>query len=79
MTRARLLIVVVLLIAAIGGIRLTAQRLPVPVEPQVITGPDIGFRIEGVDGNTPIGRLVVRVNGRWVDVELGGGKLRPAN
>jgi hypothetical protein len=33
------------------------------------TGADIGFRVEAMRGNTATGRLVVRVNGRWMDAE----------
>lgn len=35
----------------------------------VIAGPDLGFRVEGQRGTIPIGRLVVRVDGQWVEVE----------
>jgi hypothetical protein len=39
--------------------------------PAIVSGDDIGFRITGMtnDGRRQ-GTLVVRVNGRWVDVEL---------
>lgn len=42
---------------------------PNPVAPQVLSGPDVGFRIEGVDPRTgnPMGIWVVRVNGEWVE------------
>jgi hypothetical protein len=35
----------------------------------VLSGSDVGFRIEGVRGGKPVGRLVVRQNGEWVEVE----------
>jgi hypothetical protein len=38
--------------------------------PVVIAGNDLGFRVESHKGNTPVGRLVVRVNGRWVDAQF---------
>src|SRR5688572_17619679 len=41
-----------------------------PVPPRVMTGGDIGFRVVGLRGETPVGRIVVRVNERWVDAEL---------
>jgi hypothetical protein len=44
-----------------------------PVTPTVVSGADIGFRIEGTRGDTPIGRLVIRVNGEWVEPDLGSG------
>ena len=31
-----------------------------PVTPRVLSGGDFGFRVEGVKGETPVGRLVVR-------------------
>lgn len=53
---------------ALAGAGLMAQsRAVVPVpEPVIVSGADIGFRIEGHDGTTPVGTLVVRVDGRWV-------------
>jgi hypothetical protein len=50
-----------------------AQALaPRPVQPVVLTGTDIGFRMEGRRGNTPMGKFVVRVGGEWVAVEFSG-------
>src|SRR5215207_9842423 len=49
----------------------TAQMVAIkPVPPRVMTGADVGFRVEGLRGNTPVGRIVVRVNGDWVEAEL---------
>jgi hypothetical protein len=46
-----------------------------PVTPTVISGNDIGFRMEGRRGTAAVGRLVVRVDGQWVDaVEAMGPK-----
>jgi len=42
------------------------QRMASPI---VISGNDVGFRMEGRKGNTPVGRLVVRIDGQWMDVE----------
>jgi hypothetical protein len=54
----------------------SAQQLP--ASPTVLSGNDIGFRMVGRKGTTPTGRLVVRINGEWVDAELAGGmKLIP--
>ncbi len=37
-------------------------------EPYVLSGDDIGFRVEGVIKDAPAGRLVIRgVNGQWVE------------
>ena len=41
-----------------------------PVPPRVLSGGDFGFRVEGLRGDTPVGRVVVQVNGRWVPVEV---------
>jgi hypothetical protein len=49
-----------------------------PVEPRVLSGNDIGFRIVARQGATPVGNLVVKINDKWVDVQFGGGDpLRP--
>jgi len=39
-----------------------------PPQLRVISGGDLGFRVEGQarDG-TPTGKLVVRINGQWVE------------
>src|SRR5437870_9191430 len=48
------------------------QMVPLPA-PTVVSGNDLGFRIEGTQGATPVGRLVVRRNGQWVEVTFGSG------
>jgi hypothetical protein len=49
----------------------TAQVVAVqPVPPRVMTGADVGFRVEGIRGNIPVGTLVVKVNGEWVAAEI---------
>jgi hypothetical protein len=35
----------------------------------VLSGSDLGFRVEAMRGGKPVGRLVVRQNGEWVEVE----------
>jgi hypothetical protein len=54
-----------------------AQVIPQPVTPTVLSGPDVGFRVEGMRGDTPVGTLVVKVNGRWVAVDFNTNGLRP--
>jgi hypothetical protein len=55
-----------------------AQQSQVPSrEPEVIFGPQLGFRVDSHRGDTPVGALVVRVEGKWVEVEFGG-KFRTA-
>ena len=53
----------------------------VPADPQsgprvIISGSDLGFRVERQSGNTVTGTLVVRVNGQWVVAESGVGVKR---
>jgi predicted secreted hydrolase len=36
-------------------------------QPMVISGNDVGFRIERTQDGIPVGKVVVRVDGRWVD------------
>lgn len=36
----------------------------------IIAGNDLGFRVESHKGATPVGRLVVRVNGQWVEAQF---------
>jgi len=48
---------------------------PNPVPPIVLAGPDIGFRMTGVKRGTPVGQLVVRINGDWKVVEFASGAV----
>ena len=48
------------------------SRQVTPVTPTVISGADFGFRVEGNRGGTPVGTLVVKMNGQWVEAEIGG-------
>jgi hypothetical protein len=55
-----------------------AQRGPRLPEPRVLSGEDIGFRVEGIDpSGKPMGTLVIRVNGNWVEIGSSMGP-RPA-
>ena len=37
--------------------------------PRVVSGADVGFRVEGTDSSgSPTGMFVVRLNGEWVPV-----------
>jgi hypothetical protein len=51
-----------------------AQLRPQPRDPLILSGSDFGFRVEGYgrDGQ-PLGRIVVRVDGRWVEPRETGG------
>ena len=70
--RARLFWTFVAVLAALGTGWTSAQSLHVtPVTPTVVSGADLGFRIEGNRGGTPVGSLVVRMNGQWVEAQVG--------
>ena len=76
----RLVVITLILAAAFAAGRWTHAQVPVqpqnPAQPRgqapvIITGPDLGFRLDGPvssDGR-PAGRLVVRIDGRWVEPE----------
>jgi hypothetical protein len=42
------------------------QTRIVPVAPSVVSGDDVGFRVIGRQGGTPVGHWVVRIDGKWV-------------
>jgi hypothetical protein len=57
---------VVFWLASLVAVGVWAQTSPLS-EQKVISGNDLGFRVERQERGTPIGRLVVRVNGQWVE------------
>lgn len=65
----------------IGVVTVAAQVGTQQVPPKVLSGSDIGFRVESIEpkSGSVIGRIVVNVNGKWVDAYAGGGvpKLTP--
>ena len=78
MTMIRVGFLVLLMCVVVAGavIGLRAQAKP-PIEPQttdvnIITGSDLGFRVEERNVRGVRGTLVVRVDGRWVPVNLPG-------
>jgi len=40
------------------------------VAPTILSGVEIGFRVESWRGETPVGRLIVKIDGKWVEVEF---------
>ena len=71
-----LVVTCVAVIAAVGSLVLAQAPLrpsAPAVDPHVISGPDLGFRVERQQGDRLLGTLVVRVNGKWVDVGAAGG------
>jgi hypothetical protein len=68
--RLRVLLLASLILVASGvwtGAQVYRRQLVDP--PIVLSGSDIGFQVTSRDGNTPVGRLVVRMNGEWVPVK----------
>ena len=49
------------------------QINPLP-EPKVVFGPDFGIRIEGEQNGVPVGPIVVKINGKWVEARIGSTK-----
>ena len=79
MARRAIIALTVLNVGFVGGSWATAQgvylvRQPaqlVAVRPLVVSGADVGFRIEARRGRVPVGKLVVRMDGgAWEDAEL---------
>ena len=54
---------------AVGGYALASESTQ-PIRPTVFSGVDMGFRIEGRKGKTPVGRVVVRIDAQWVAVDV---------
>ena len=67
---------VVLTLVALGSgfvIAHAPAQPPAPAQPQpsqpprILSGPDLGFRVEGIDpAGNPSGTLVVRIKGEWL-------------
>ena len=75
MKRLVLCWVVSLIVVAIGTFAFAQGRL---AQPQMLSGNDIGFRVESIDlGGKAVGTWMVRYNGNWIEVGSTGG-VRPA-
>ena len=56
-------------LAIVGVLALAVTAQVTRSTPRVVTGADLGFRIEGNDRKgQPVGTLVIRINGDWVPV-----------
>jgi hypothetical protein len=66
---------VIAILAFAAGAWASAQPsvVPQPVSPVIYSGADIGFRMTQRKGDTPVGELVVRVNGEWKPVQFAFG------
>jgi hypothetical protein len=78
MSRMRIGFLVLLCVTFVGaaiGLRGQAQAPPDPQgsNERIISGADLGFRVEGRDRNGGVtGTLMVRINGQWIRVGGGG-------
>ena len=74
MTKSVLLWLVTLVATAVvtASISIAQTR---PAEPRILSGTDIGFRVDGTDVRTgnPTGTLMVRIDGKWVEISSAGG------
>lgn len=75
MVLRRHILMIVLWLASLVAVGVYAQGRQ--AQPQIISGNDLGFRVDSSRGDTLTGALVVRVNGQWVEVTFGP-KGRPA-
>jgi hypothetical protein len=67
----------VLATVCIAGVWARAQAQPPNVSaPTIISGADIGFRVDRWEGDTPIGRWVIRKDGKWVEPKTTMGTRR---
>ena len=71
MQRTALAVIVALLLAGGGWVAgQTAQVQPyrIPIDPNILSGADIGFRVEDKTPGGVVGTLMVRLkNGEWVE------------
>ena len=82
MSRPWIVVLVLLWIGSLVGVATVAAQVGTQqVPPKILSGPDIGFRVESIEprSGSVLGRIVVNVNGKWVDAYVGGGaaKLTP--
>jgi hypothetical protein len=71
----RLVVLWALSLGIVGVLTAAAQVSPPTRNPQtflldsptILSGDDVGFRLERVRDGVPVGRVVVRVDGRWVE------------
>ena len=47
--------------------------------PTFVAGSDLGFRIESTKDNIPVGKIVLRIDGHWVDAQVGGSGIIAAD
>jgi hypothetical protein len=77
----RTLALLVIALIAVTSVWAAAQSIgSQKVDPPIIlSGSDVGFRVEAWRGSTPIGQLLVRIDGKWVEADFAGGPRRITN
>jgi hypothetical protein len=73
--RIRFLIVAITLLAIGGWAKMQSPQIE-KVPPRIISGNDLGFRLEGRHGAKVVGTFVIRVAGEWIEVEAAA-RARP--
>ena len=78
---SRIILIVVWVVSLVAaGVMTHAQAPSQPPlraqAPTVLSGSDVGFRVDGRKGSAAVGVLVVRINGQWVETEFGVGIRR---
>ena len=65
-------------LAAVAVFAQSPRALDPLEQPTIISGADLGFRVEGHSGRVPVGRLVIRIDGRWVEPAPPKPEVQPA-
>lgn len=68
---ALLWVMSLLMVASVVKAQVFEPPRPLP-EPRIVSGPDVGFRIEADQRGVAVGTLVVRVDGKWIEARVGG-------
>ena len=72
------LVIAIMWVASLAAVGVAVQGAaqvpsfrPLP-EPKIMSGADVGFRVEGMYGEVPSGVIVLRVKDQWVEARIGG-------
>jgi hypothetical protein len=70
MTVLKRLSVALALVGALAGAAWAQiYKRPQPQTPTIVSGADLGFRIEARKGTAAVGTLMVKIDGEWVEAE----------
>ena len=65
------LVWVLSLFVVASAVKAQVFEIPRPLpEPKVVSGADFGFRVEADQKGTPVGKLVIRVDGKWIEARV---------